>query len=81
MTTAAVAAQHQAGEEDQQGKSQEDHQADGVEQSLVVFVRGKAPNLVEELLDAICYALHGFFVTQNPPLLLTKRVLAAVEVC
>lgn len=37
-TTAAVAAHHQGGEEDQQGESQEDHQADGVEQSLVVFV-------------------------------------------
>lgn len=65
-TTAAVAAHHQGGEEDQQGESQEDHQADGVEQSLVVFVRGEAPNLVEELLDAVCHALHGFLSHRIP---------------
>lgn len=59
-TAAAVAAHHQGGEEDQQRQSQEDHQADGVVESLVVLVSGEAPQLVEELLDAVSLALHVF---------------------
>lgn len=59
-TTAAVAAHHQSREEDQQGKSQEDHQADCVVDSLVVFVCSEAPKLVEKILDAVYFPLHGF---------------------
>lgn len=59
-TAAAVAAHHQGGEEDQQWQSQEDHQADGVVESQVVFVGGEAPELVEELLEAVSLTLHGF---------------------
>lgn len=66
-TATAVAAHHQGGEEDQQRQSQEDHQADGVVQSQAVFVGGEAPELVEELLDAVSLTLHGF-------LLLTESV-------
>lgn len=59
-TAAAVAAHHQSGEEHQQGKSQEDHQADCVVDPLVVFVCGEAPKLVEKILDADCFPVHGF---------------------
>lgn len=59
-TAAAVAAHHQGGEEDQQRQGQQDHQADGVVESLVVLVGGEAPELVEELLDAVSPPLHGF---------------------
>lgn len=64
-TAAAVAAHHQGGEEDQQRQSQEDHQADGVVESLVVLVGGEAPELVEELLDAGTFTLHGFLCLTN----------------
>lgn len=62
-TAAAVAAHHKGGEEDQQRQSQEDHQADGVVESQVVFVGGEAPQLVEELLDAVGLTLHGFLLS------------------
>lgn len=58
-TAAAVAAHHQSGEEDEQGEGQEDHQADGVVDPLVVFVRSEAPELVEKLLDAVGLPIHG----------------------
>lgn len=61
-TATAVAAHHQGGEEDQQRQSQEDHQADGVVESQAVFVGGEAPELVEELLDAVSLTLHGFLL-------------------
>lgn len=59
-TAAAVAAHYQSSEEDEQGKGQEDHQADRVVDPLVVFVCGEAPELVEEILDAVCFPVHGF---------------------
>lgn len=59
-TAAAVTAHQQSGEEDQEGENQEDHEADCVVQSLVVFVCHKAPNLVEEILDTVYFPIHGF---------------------
>lgn len=59
VTAAAVAAHQQSGEEDQQGKSQEDHQANGVVHSLVVFVRHQAPELTEKILKAVDAPIHG----------------------
>lgn len=59
-TAAAVAAYHQRSEEDQQGKSQENHQADGVVDTLVVFICSKAPELIEKIQDAVCLLSHGF---------------------
>lgn len=59
-TAAAVAAHHQSGEEDQQGQSQEDHQTGGVVHPLVVFLCSKAPDLVEKILDAVSFPIHGF---------------------
>lgn len=61
MTTAAAVAAHQhCCEEDEQGKHQEDHQADCVIGPLVVFVCGEAPQLVEEILDTVRFPIHGF---------------------
>lgn len=59
-TAAAVAAHYDGGEEDQQGKRQEDHQAHRVVDPLVVFVCSKAPELVEKILDAVRFPIHGF---------------------
>lgn len=59
-TAAAVAAHHQSSEEDKQGESQEDHQADGVVHPLVVFFGCETPELIEKVLDAVCLLLHGF---------------------
>lgn len=57
---AAVAAHHQSREEDQQGESEEDHEADGVVDSLGVFFCHKAPKLGEKVLDAVYFPIHGF---------------------
>lgn len=57
---AAVAAHHQSCEEDQQGESEENHEADGVVGSLGVFFCHKAPKLVEKVLDAVYFPIHGF---------------------
>lgn len=59
-TAAAVAAHHQSSEEDKQGESQEDHQADGVVHPLVVLFCCETPKLIEKVLDAFCLLLHGF---------------------
>ena len=52
-TTAVVAADHQRGEQDQQGEGQQDGQAHRVVRPLVVFVHGEAPQLVEEVQHAV----------------------------
>lgn len=60
-TAAAVAAHHQSGEEYQQRKREEDHQAHGVVDALIVFVCCEAPKLVEKILDAFYFPVHGSF--------------------
>ena len=59
-TAAAVAAHRHSDEEDQQGKREEDHQADGVVNPLVVFFVGEPQDLVEEILNAVNSLIHGF---------------------
>lgn len=59
-TAAAMAAHRQRREEDQQGKREQDHQADGVVDPLVVFVGGEAPELIEKVQDAAHRPIHGF---------------------
>lgn len=58
-TAAAVTAHHQGCEEDEKGESQEDDQADRVVDPLVVFFCSKVPELVEKLLDAVGFSIHG----------------------
>lgn len=56
-TAAAVAAHDEAGEDDEEGQSQQDHQAHGVEDALVVLVSHKTPQLPEKVLNFV----HFFF--------------------
>lgn len=57
-TAAAVAAHDEGGEDDQEGQGQQHHQAHCVEDSLVMFVRHKAPKLPKEVLHTFCFTLH-----------------------
>lgn len=50
---AAVAAHDERGDDDEEGQSQEDHQAHGVEDALVVLVRNKTPQLLEKVLNFV----------------------------
>lgn len=69
MTTAtAVAAHHHCCEEDEQGKRQEDHQADCVIGPLVVFFWSKVPQLVEKILNAVSFPIHGLGYRRVSPL-------------
>lgn len=52
-TAAAVAAHDEAGEDDEEGQSQQDHQAHGVEDALVVLVSHKTPQLPEKVLNSV----------------------------
>lgn len=91
-TAAAVAAHSQRGEEDEQGESQQDHQADRVVDPLLVFVRSEAPELIEELLDLVRPPVHDVQIqnqNQNGDscflievcLALVKFPLEACKVC